>query len=117
MKQLIPAFAGIPTIYWSSPGQGKSSAIESIARKLGYHCETLVLSQRDPSDVGGIPFIKNGRTVFLSIAINSEHLLIIVLFAILEKGLFKSSISLICIMVLICLGNTNSIGHKVIEFK
>jgi len=64
MKQLIPAFAGIPTIYWSSPGQGKSSAIESIARKLDYHCETLVLSQRDPSDVGGIPFIKNGRTVF-----------------------------------------------------
>lgn len=64
MKELIPAFAKIPTIYWSSPGQCKTSTIEHVASQLGYHCETLVLSQCDPADIGGIPSIKDGKTSY-----------------------------------------------------
>lgn len=64
MKELIPAFAGIPTIYWSSPGQGKTSTIEHVSKELNYHLETLVLSQCDPADIGGIPSINNGKTSY-----------------------------------------------------
>lgn len=64
MKELIPALAGVPTIYWSSPGQGKTSKIEAAFNKLGYHLETLVLSQCDPADIGGLPYISNGETLY-----------------------------------------------------
>lgn len=64
MQQLIPAFAGIPTIYWSNPGMCKTSSIEYVAEQLGYHCETIVLSQCDPADIGGIPTIHNGETIY-----------------------------------------------------
>lgn len=64
MKELVPALAGVPTIYWSSPGQCKTSTIENGFKEIGYHCETLVLSQCDPADIGGLPHIENGVTMY-----------------------------------------------------
>ena len=46
---------GIPLLFWGSPGIGKSAIISSLAKQMGVHCETVVLSVRDPSDVCGLP--------------------------------------------------------------
>jgi hypothetical protein len=42
------------------PGIGKSSIIFQVAKALGYECYTLIASQCDPTDLGGIPVAKDG---------------------------------------------------------
>jgi hypothetical protein len=46
---------GLPAIFYSSPGQGKSSIIEKFCKDHGLHCVTLIASIREPSDFGGLP--------------------------------------------------------------
>lgn len=55
---LIAFQANIPISWWGSPGVGKSSAIQQITDRLedDYEIFDLRLSDKEPSDVGGIPF-------------------------------------------------------------
>jgi len=56
---------GIPLLFWGSPGIGKSAIISSIAKQMGLHCEVVILSIRDPADVGGLPVrTENGIELF-----------------------------------------------------
>lgn len=47
--------ANIPVAVWGDPGIGKSKTVEAIARALGRPLEILILSQREPSDLLGLP--------------------------------------------------------------
>lgn len=47
--------AGVPAILWGPPGVGKTALIEALARATSAHLETVILSVRDPADVGGYP--------------------------------------------------------------
>lgn len=51
---------GIPALVWGSPGIGKSSQVASLAEELGLPLEVVILSVREPSDVVGLPVIKDG---------------------------------------------------------
>lgn len=48
---------GLPAILWSSPGVGKTSAIEQASAKHGLKLETVILSVREPADVAGLPVV------------------------------------------------------------
>lgn len=48
---------GLPTIYWSAPGVGKTAMIEQGAKRYGLPLETLILSIREPSDIAGLPVV------------------------------------------------------------
>ena len=43
------------------PGVGKSAIVEKAANELGLAFQPLLLSQCDPTDVGGFPVVVNGR--------------------------------------------------------
>ena len=45
------------------PGIGKTQIARAICQALGLHCETVILSLRDPSDVGGLPIVVDGQVV------------------------------------------------------
>lgn len=45
-------------------GIGKSEIVKEAARQLGIPCIDFRLSQNDVGDIKGIPFSRNGRTVF-----------------------------------------------------
>lgn len=45
-------------------GIGKTSAIKQWAKEKGYHCEVLIGSLMEPSDLQGMPYIENGSTHF-----------------------------------------------------
>lgn len=47
--------ADIPAMLWSDPGVGKTKFVESLARALGLPLHTEILSQADPTDLGGWP--------------------------------------------------------------
>ncbi len=51
----ISAQSHIPVLLVGYPGEGKTSFINSLARSLNRHCETIIGSIREPSDVGGLP--------------------------------------------------------------
>ena len=53
---------GIPILV-GAPGVGKTSVIEAWARKNGYTLITIIGSQQDPTDIGGIP---QGREIEIS---------------------------------------------------
>lgn len=54
--------ARIPVILWGNPGEGKTSMIESAAAR-GWHVETVILSQSEPSDLVGLPIVADGKVV------------------------------------------------------
>lgn len=49
--------AGVPVLLWGEPGTAKSASVESLARALARHCETVIASLREPADFGGLPVI------------------------------------------------------------
>lgn len=57
--------ARIPVILWGNPGEGKTSLIESAAHD-GWHIETVILSQSEPSDLAGLPVVADDGTVRLA---------------------------------------------------
>ncbi len=48
--------ARIPVLLWGNPGEGKTSMIES-ASQHGWHVETVIISQSEPSDLAGLPVV------------------------------------------------------------
>lgn len=47
--------AGLPVIWTSKPGVGKSSRIRGAARSAGFQLETVISSLREPTDFIGLP--------------------------------------------------------------
>jgi hypothetical protein len=40
---------------WSSPGEGKTTMVEDLAKELGLHLETVIVAQFDYAELGGFP--------------------------------------------------------------
>jgi hypothetical protein len=53
--------AGIPTILWGGPGEGKTSVVTATAEALGLHLEVVLASVREPTDFAGLPVVNGGR--------------------------------------------------------
>jgi MoxR-like ATPase len=51
----IATQANVPVILWGEPGIGKTEIINQMAQAQGRHVETVIMSLRDPSDLGGLP--------------------------------------------------------------
>ena len=49
--------AGIVPCVWGDPGVGKSAVVAACATTAGLPCEPLILSQLDPTDIGGVPVV------------------------------------------------------------
>ena len=64
---LIVSFikANVPVNIIGSPGVGKSDAVNSVAKALNLKLIDFRLSTADPTDLSGMPFIADGRSVFL----------------------------------------------------
>lgn len=52
----------VPVLLWGPPGSGKTSAIES-ASALGWLVETMIISHYEPSDLVGLPLLREGQVV------------------------------------------------------
>jgi len=48
---------GINLCMVSSAGTGKSTIVETFAKELGVHCETLIVSNMESTEIVGIPYI------------------------------------------------------------
>ena len=53
--------AGIPTILWGGPGEGKTSVVTATAAALDLHLEVVLASVREPTDFAGLPVVNAGR--------------------------------------------------------
>ena len=49
--------ARVPVLLWGAPGTGKTSAIRAMAAAMGWPCETVIASIREPSDFAGLPIV------------------------------------------------------------
>ena len=63
-KELIPTAlrSGLVPMLHGSPGLGKSAVVHQIAKQYKLKLIDLRLSQCDPTDLMGFPFMKNGRS-------------------------------------------------------
>ena len=48
---------------WADPGLGKSDIAEAVADDLGWEMVYADLATRDPAELGGMPWVTDGRTV------------------------------------------------------
>lgn len=76
-RAILVAFqANVPVALWGPPGVGKSSVIAQVTKRLvhkdeenkkeiPYKLYDVRLSDKEPSDLGGIPFPADGRVRFL----------------------------------------------------
>jgi hypothetical protein len=53
--------AGVPTILWGGPGEGKTSVVTATAAALDLHLEVVLASVREPTDFAGLPVVNGGR--------------------------------------------------------
>lgn len=60
----IAVAAKVPVLLWGSPGTGKTSAIKAMAEVMGWPCETVIASIREPSDFAGLPVVTGDRVHF-----------------------------------------------------
>lgn len=56
--------AGVPVLLWGAPGTGKSSVVRQLAETLGWPCEVVIASIREPSDFAGLPVVVDGGVRF-----------------------------------------------------
>lgn len=63
--ELVSLRAGIPLWIWGPTGVGKSSIVRQVAETNNIEFRDFRLSQIESSDLRGLPYRKNGRTVFL----------------------------------------------------
>lgn len=54
---------GLPLLFTSRPGRGKSSRIRAAARGVGFHAETVIGAVREPTDFLGLPVPAEGGLV------------------------------------------------------
>lgn len=57
--------ANVPVNLIGSPGVGKSDVIKQVGKALNLKVIDFRLSTADPTDLSGLPFINEGRSVFL----------------------------------------------------
>lgn len=55
---------GVPVLVWGTPGTGKSTFIESLARPH-FPVFTMIASLHEPTDFSGLPVLHEGRTHFV----------------------------------------------------
>jgi len=60
----IAVAAREPVLLWGGPGTGKSSAVRDLAAAVGWPCEIVIASIREPSDFAGLPVIAGGEVRF-----------------------------------------------------
>ena len=53
--------AGVPVLLWGAPGTGKTSAVRAMAKTMGWPCETVIASIREPSDFAGLPVVAGSQ--------------------------------------------------------
>jgi hypothetical protein len=53
----VAVAARLPTLLWGAPGTGKSSAVRAMAESVGWPCEVVIASIREPSDFAGLPIV------------------------------------------------------------
>src|SRR6202041_668941 len=53
----VAVAARVPVLLWGAPGTGKTSVIRAMAEALGWPCETVIASIREPSDFAGLPVV------------------------------------------------------------
>lgn len=56
--------ANVPVLLWGPPGIGKTATIEAFGRSNDMHVETIVGSNREPSDFMGFPVEIDGLTQY-----------------------------------------------------
>ena len=57
----IAVAAGIPTVLWGGPGEGKTSVVQATADALDLHLEVVLASVREPTDFAGLPVVDAAR--------------------------------------------------------
>lgn len=60
----IAVAARVPVLLWGAPGTGKSSVVRSLAEVMGWPCEVVIASIREPSDFAGLPVVVDGGVRF-----------------------------------------------------
>ena len=60
----IAVAAKVPVLLWGSPGTGKTSAVHALADAMGWPCETVIASIREPSDFAGLPVVSGDQVRF-----------------------------------------------------
>jgi hypothetical protein len=60
--------ANVPVLLWGAPGVGKTATVNAWGESWGYHVESIVGSNREPSDFMGFPVEVDGQTVYSDLA-------------------------------------------------
>ncbi len=60
----VAVAARVPVLLWGAPGTGKSSVVQALASSMGWPCEVVIASIREPSDFAGLPVIADGGVYF-----------------------------------------------------
>ena len=66
--------ARVPVLLWGAPGTGKTSAIRALAEAMGWPCETVIASIREPSDFAGLPVVGDDGRVRFAPPLWADHL-------------------------------------------
>jgi len=53
----VAVAARVPVLLWGAPGTGKTATIRAMAENMGWPCETVIASIREPSDFAGLPVV------------------------------------------------------------
>ena len=60
----VAVAARVPVLLWGAPGTGKPSTIRAMAEQMGWPCETVIASIREPSDFAGLPIVVGDEVRF-----------------------------------------------------
>jgi hypothetical protein len=60
----VAVAARVPVLLWGAPGTGKTSTIRAMAEQMGWPCETVIASIREPSDFAGLPIVVGDEVRF-----------------------------------------------------
>ncbi len=66
-KALIETKTPITPMLWARHGIGKSSSIQQLAKELGYQIFSIILSQKEAVDVGGVLYTYTDESLAMSV--------------------------------------------------